>query len=67
MTGPTERDRMRKLLLVGCAALVLGGSAAAVSSQTPRNETFRNVNIVSPMGPVTNGRVTRGDWMAPGQ
>lgn len=32
-----------------------------------RNETFRNVNIVSPMGPVTNGRVTRGYWMAPGQ
>ncbi|MFN3437843.1 MAG: TonB-dependent siderophore receptor [Acidovorax sp.] len=31
------------------------------------NETFRNVNIVSPMGPVTNGRVTRGYWMAPGQ
>ena len=45
MTGPTERDRMRKLLLVGCAALVLGGSAAAVSSQTPRNETFRMLEL----------------------
>lgn len=32
-----------------------------------RNETFRNVNIVSPMGPVTNGRVPRTYWMAPGQ
>lgn len=32
-----------------------------------RNETDRNVNIVSPMGPVTNGRVARGYWMAPGQ
>jgi iron complex outermembrane recepter protein len=32
-----------------------------------RNETFRNVNIVSPMGPVTNGRVARTYWMAPGQ
>jgi carboxyl-terminal processing protease len=45
MIGPTERDRMRKLLLVGCAALVLGGSAAAVSSQTPRNETFRLLEL----------------------
>lgn len=36
---------MRKLLLVGCAALVLGGSAAAVSSQTPRNETFRLLEL----------------------
>ncbi|MFN7108056.1 MAG: S41 family peptidase [Brevundimonas sp.] len=36
---------MRKLLLVGCAALVLGGSAAAVSSQTPRNETFRMLEL----------------------
>jgi carboxyl-terminal processing protease len=45
MIGPTERDRMRKLLLVGCAALVLGGSAAAVSSQTPRNETFRMLEL----------------------
>ena len=32
-----------------------------------RNETFRNVNLVSPMGPVTNGRVARTYWMAPGQ
>lgn len=32
-----------------------------------RNETFRNVNIVSPMGPVTNGSVARTYWMAPGQ
>ena len=36
---------MRKLLLVGCAALVLGGSAAAVSSQTPRHETFRMLEL----------------------
>ncbi len=36
---------MRKLLLVGAAALVLGGSAAAVSSQTPRNETFRLLEL----------------------
>ncbi|CAN7481990.1 TonB-dependent receptor [Acidovorax sp. LjRoot129] len=32
-----------------------------------RNETFRNVNIVSPMGPAANGRVPRTYWMAPGQ
>ena len=37
---------MRKLLLVGCAALVLGGSAAAVSSQPPRNETFRLLELL---------------------
>ena len=36
---------MRKLLLVGCAALVLGGSGAAVSSQTPCNETFRMLEL----------------------
>ncbi len=36
---------MRKLLLVGCAALVLGGSAVAVASQTPRNETFRMLEL----------------------
>lgn len=36
---------MRKLLLVGCAALALGGSAAAVASQTPRNETFRMLEL----------------------
>lgn len=32
-----------------------------------RNETFRNVNLPSPLGPVTNGRVARGYWLAPGQ
>jgi iron complex outermembrane recepter protein len=32
-----------------------------------RNETFRNVNIVSPMGPAANGSVPRGYWMAPRQ
>lgn len=32
-----------------------------------RNETNRNVNLPSPMGPVTNGKVTRGYWLAPGQ
>ena len=36
---------MRKLLLIGCAALALGGSAAAVASQTPRNETFRMLQM----------------------
>lgn len=36
---------MRKLLLVGCAVLALGGSAAAVASQTPRNETFRMLEM----------------------
>lgn len=36
---------MRKLLLVGAAALALGGSAAAVASQTPRNETFRMLEM----------------------
>ena len=36
---------MRKLLLIGAAALVLGGSAAAVSSQTPRSETFRMLEL----------------------
>lgn len=36
---------MRKLLLVGAAALVLGGSAAAVAGQTPRNETFRMLEL----------------------
>lgn len=36
---------MRKLLLLGCAAAVLGGSAMAVSSQTPRNETFRLLEL----------------------
>jgi len=43
---PTERnDRMRKLLLVGCAALALGGSAAAVAGQTQRSETFRMLQL----------------------
>ncbi|KRB39375.1 MULTISPECIES: TonB-dependent siderophore receptor [unclassified Acidovorax] len=32
-----------------------------------RNETDRNVNLPSPIGPVTNGRVARGYWLAPGQ
>lgn len=32
-----------------------------------RNETHRSVNLPSPMGPVTNGRVARGYWLAPGQ
>ena len=32
-----------------------------------RNETQRNVNLPSPMGPVSNGRVARGYWLAPGQ
>ena len=32
-----------------------------------RNETFRNVNIVYPIGPVTNGQVARSYWLAPGQ
>ena len=45
MSEPIERDRMRKLLVVGCAALALGGSAMAVASQTPRNETFRLLEL----------------------
>ena len=32
-----------------------------------RNETHRSVNLPSPMGPVTNGQVARGYWLAPGQ
>ena len=37
---------MRKLLVVGAAALALvGGSAVAVASQTPRNETFRMLEL----------------------
>lgn len=32
-----------------------------------RNETFRNVNMVYPMGPVAGGKVARGYWLAPGQ
>ena len=36
---------MRKLLLIGCAAVALGGSAVAVASQTPRNETFRMLEL----------------------
>ena len=32
-----------------------------------RNETARNVNIVSPLGPVVNGLVARGYWRAPHQ
>src|SRR6218665_3058790 len=43
--GPFERDRMRKRLLVGSAVLALGVSAAAVASQTPRNETFRQLQL----------------------
>jgi carboxyl-terminal processing protease len=38
-------DRMRKALIAGCAALVLGGTAAAVAAQTPRNETFRMLEL----------------------
>jgi carboxyl-terminal processing protease len=36
---------MRRLLLGGAAALVLVGSAAAVAGQTPRNETFRMLEL----------------------
>ncbi|MES2833195.1 MAG: S41 family peptidase [Pseudomonadota bacterium] len=36
---------MRKLLLAGAVAIALGGSAAAVASQTPRNETFRLIGM----------------------
>lgn len=32
-----------------------------------RNETFRNVNMVYPIGPVAGGKVARGYWLAPGQ
>jgi carboxyl-terminal processing protease len=36
---------MRKLLLVGCAALTLVGVSAATVAQTPRNETFRMLEL----------------------
>ena len=36
---------MRRLFLVGGALLALGGSAVAVASQTPRNETFRQLEL----------------------
>ena len=36
---------MRKLLLIGAAAVALGGSAMAVASQTPRSETFRMLEL----------------------
>ncbi|MFN4288441.1 MAG: S41 family peptidase [Brevundimonas sp.] len=36
---------MRKLLLIGAAVLALGGSAAAVASQTARSETFRMLEL----------------------
>ena len=36
---------MRKLFLVAASALALGGSAAAVASQTPRNESFRMLEL----------------------
>ena len=36
---------MRKMLLVGCAVLTLVGVSAATVSQTPRNETFRMVEL----------------------
>jgi len=36
---------MRKLVIAGGAALALGLSAAAVAGQTPRNETFRMLQI----------------------
>lgn len=32
-----------------------------------RNETFRNVNMVYPIGPVAGDKVARGYWLAPGQ
>jgi len=35
---------MRKLLIAGCAAVALGGAAMAVA-QTPRNETFRMLEL----------------------
>jgi carboxyl-terminal processing protease len=36
---------MRRLLVAGAATLALGLSAAAVASQTPRNETFRMLQL----------------------
>jgi carboxyl-terminal processing protease len=36
---------MRRLLIAGAAAVALGLSAAAVASQTPRNETFRMLQL----------------------
>ena len=46
--GPaTRKDKpMRRLLLVGCAALALGAGAAAMAQQTVRNnETFRMLEL----------------------
>ena len=40
-----ERDRMRKLFIVGGAVLALGLSGMTVASQTPRNETFRMLQL----------------------
>src|SRR5690606_9116279 len=42
---PAMRERMRKLLLIGAAAVALGGSAMAVASQTPRSESFRMLEL----------------------
>jgi carboxyl-terminal processing protease len=36
---------MRRLLIAGAATVALGLSAAAVASQTPRNETFRMLQL----------------------
>ncbi len=36
---------MRKVLIAGCAALALGGAAAVAVAQTPRNETFRMLEL----------------------
>jgi carboxyl-terminal processing protease len=40
-----ERDRMRKRILAGGAILALGLTGMTVATQTPRNETFRMLQL----------------------
>lgn len=40
-----ERDRMRKRFLAGAAVLALGLTGMTVATQTPRNETFRMLQL----------------------
>ena len=40
-----ERDRMRKRILAGAAVLALGLTGMTVATQTPRNETFRMLQL----------------------
>jgi carboxyl-terminal processing protease len=40
-----ERDQMRKRILAGAAVLALGLTGMTVATQTPRNETFRMLQL----------------------